>query len=115
MATAKEFAARLAQERREKSARERRDISRTEVGEAVELTGAAISRYEKGRLIPDDDILERLAEFFGVRRIWLREGEGERYTRAVPVCPKCERGLPVREVALVRPATSREAGGGGKR
>lgn len=79
MFDAKAFGERLAQERREKAARERRDVTRTDVAEAVGLSSAAISNYElgKSRNIAED-IITRLAEYFGVRASWLRYGEGER-------------------------------------
>lgn len=78
MSLAEAFGERLAQERREKAARERRDITQRMVAKEVGLTSAAISKYEAGDTIPNDDILGRLAAFYEVRTSWLRYGEGER-------------------------------------
>ena len=79
MSHAQGFGERLAQERREKAARDRRDITQRDVAKAVNLTSAAISRYEAGDVIPNDDILARLAAYYGIRPSWLRYGEGEKY------------------------------------
>jgi transcriptional regulator with XRE-family HTH domain len=81
---AQAFGERLAQERREKAAREHRDITQRDVARAVGLTSAAISNYEKGGTIPNDDILAKLAAFYGVRPSWLRYGEGEKLDVKAP-------------------------------
>lgn len=84
MSLAQAFGERLAQERREKAARDRRDITQRDVAKKVGLTGAAISKYESGETIPNDDILKRLADFYGVRPGWLRYGEGDKYPSELP-------------------------------
>lgn len=69
---------RLAQERREKSARDRRDIGQSEIAAAAGVTQGTYSRYEADETKPDDDTLGRLAVYFNVSRAWLRYGEGEK-------------------------------------
>lgn len=78
MTLAQAFGERLAQERREKAARERKDITQRTVAQAVGLTSAAISKYEAGETIPNDNILAKLAAFYEVRPSWLRYGEGDK-------------------------------------
>ena len=87
MTPAQAFGERLAQERREKAARERRDITQRTVAQAVGLTSAAISKYEAGDTIPSDDILGKIAAFYGVRPSWLRYGEGPKYVGKPPETP----------------------------
>lgn len=78
MTELEEFAARVSQERREKAARERRDITQRDVADAVGTTNASVSRWEAGQNWPDDDALAKLAKYFGVTRAWLRYGEEPR-------------------------------------
>lgn len=78
MSAAQGFGDRLAQERREKAARERRDIAQRDVARAVGVSAASLSRYEAGDTLPDDEVIERLAAYYGVSRSWLRYGEGSR-------------------------------------
>ena len=85
MSPAEAFGDRLAQERREKAARERRDITQRDVAKAVGLTSAAISKYEAGENIPNDAILAKIGAFYGVRPSWLRYGEGEKYEATATV------------------------------
>ena len=69
---------RLANERRRKAYEEERDIDKTDVAEAVGTTHSSISRYENDVSKPDDAMLQKLADFYGVTRSWIRFGEGER-------------------------------------
>ena len=73
---AQQVGSRIAQERRLKAARDRRDIDQKAVAAAVGVSPAAVSRWENGETIPRDDVLVRLAEYFGVTASWLRYGEG---------------------------------------
>ena len=75
MTDAQEVAARLAQLRRLKGVRERRDVDATEIAEAIGVSSPAYSRYEKGERVPKEPYLGRLAEFYGVTRAFIRYGE----------------------------------------
>lgn len=81
------FGERLAQERREKAARERRDISQKDVAEAVGSSAPSVSRWENGGQPPGDAILERLARYFGVTMGWLRYGQEPRTYEPAAVPP----------------------------
>ncbi len=70
------FGGRLAQARREKAARERRDILQKDVAAAIKTTPTTVSRWEAGVNVPDDEMVRRLAKYFGVTPGWLRYGEG---------------------------------------
>lgn len=78
----KDFGERVAQERREKAARDRRDIGQKDVAEAVRTTPATVSRWEAGLNMPDDAVLSKLASYFGVTPAWLRYGVPETKTGA---------------------------------
>jgi len=69
---------RIAQERRLKAVREKRDIDQLVVAEAVGVTGPTISRWESGDVIPRDGVLVELARYFGVTPAWLRYGQEPR-------------------------------------
>lgn len=100
----------MAQERREKAARERRDISQRDVAEAVGTSGANVSRWEAGQAIPGEEFLAKLATFFGVSRAWLRYGEGERVE-----LPPHETRQRNGRVLTTRPEASEQTGTHGKR
>lgn len=74
-ASKKAMGERIAQERREMSARLRRDVTRAEVAQAIGVDGGTVTKWENGEVAPRDDALIRLASFFGVTRGWLRWGE----------------------------------------
>lgn len=117
------FGERIAQERREKAARDRRDIGQKEVATAIGASASAVSRWENGEGLPDDeDKFLRLAEFFGVRPGWLRYGEGERAAPSPPAEIHVEAGeesddqpTPEREPAQKGVTAARVAGVRGRR
>lgn len=78
MTDAQEVAERLAQLRRLRGVRERRDIEAGEIAEAIGVSAAAYSRYEKGERVPKEPYLGRLAAFYEVSRAFIRYGEGAR-------------------------------------
>lgn len=80
---AKSFGERVAQERREKSARERRDVLQREIAKAVKTTTTTVSRWEAGLVIPGDEMLRRLADYFRVTPAWLRYGQAPKEAPAV--------------------------------
>lgn len=80
------FGARLAQLRRQKAADEGRDIEKQTVAKAVGVSKASYGRYEAGLSMPDEEIMGKLADYFGVTRSWLHYGEGQR-TPAPPEEP----------------------------
>lgn len=81
---------RLAQERREKAARDQQDLSSAMVAKAVKVTPSSYSRYENDLAKPDDDDLSRIASYFGVTRSWLRFGEGEKYAARTQIVKETE-------------------------
>lgn len=69
-----QVADRLAQLRREKSAREKRDLDQKELADVIGVTPETYSRYENAkRRVPDEAILA-LAEFYGVSPAFIRYG-----------------------------------------
>jgi transcriptional regulator with XRE-family HTH domain len=69
-----ELAARVAQLRREKSARERRDVLQGEIAEAVGLSVVTYGRYENGKRKVPDEVVIALAEYFGTTPWFIRYG-----------------------------------------
>lgn len=72
------FGARLAQERREKAARDRRDLTQADIAKAIGSSGPSVSRWEAGLGVPSDRMVEALARYFGVTPAWLRYGQEPR-------------------------------------
>lgn len=68
----------MAQERREKGCRDRRDVLQKHVAKAIGTTGATVSRWEGGKVMPNDEVIVRLARYFGVTPAWLRFGQEPR-------------------------------------
>jgi transcriptional regulator with XRE-family HTH domain len=68
------MAARVAQLRREKSARERRDVLQGEIAEAVGLSVVTYGRYENGKRKVPDEVVIALAEYFGTTPWFIRYG-----------------------------------------
>jgi transcriptional regulator with XRE-family HTH domain len=71
------LAERVAQLRREKAARERRDISQKEVALEVGVSNPVISETESGKTYPSNATLVKLARYFGVSERFLEYGDGE--------------------------------------
>jgi transcriptional regulator with XRE-family HTH domain len=70
-----EVAERLAQLRREKSARERRDVLQSEIALAAGVSVVTYGRYENGKRKIPDEVIIALAAFYGVKPGFLRYGE----------------------------------------
>lgn len=79
MTPAERFGRRLRQLRREKSAREERDVEQAEVAQAAKDTQPNVARYERGRIPRDESVTKRLAAFYDVNWIWLLHGEGDKH------------------------------------
>lgn len=96
-----EVAERLAQLRREKSARERRDVLQAEIALAAGVSVVTYGRYENGRRKIPDDVLIPLAQFYGVTPGFLRYGEGVERPVAteIPVGPAAIETLRTARVA----------------
>lgn len=75
---AKAFGRRVAQERRHKAVAEERDIAQKDVAKALSVSESTVSRWEAGEVMPRDDVLTRLAKYFGVTPAWLRYGQEPR-------------------------------------
>jgi transcriptional regulator with XRE-family HTH domain len=69
------FGARVLQARLEMAARLRRTVTQEEIGEAMGVTGAAVSAWEAGLAMPPAAKIPRLAAILGVRAGWLAWGE----------------------------------------
>jgi transcriptional regulator with XRE-family HTH domain len=61
-----QVAERLAQLRREKSARERRDVLQSEIAEAAGVSVVTYGRYENGRRKIPNEIVIAIAKFYAV-------------------------------------------------
>lgn len=81
------FGDRVAQERRIKSVVEWRDLEKQEIAKALKVDNATVGRWERGT-IPDDTMLVRVAEYYGVTPAYLRYGHGPR--RAGGLAPESE-------------------------
>lgn len=73
----------MAQKRREKAAREHRDVNQIHVAEAAGVSKGAISRYESDTDKPRDPVLERIATYLDTTSAFLRYGVGETTTPPV--------------------------------
>ena len=91
---------RIAQARREKAARERRDIRPVDLARALGVSGATVSDWEAGNVTPRDDAMIKLADFLGVTPGYLRYGVRESAPSAPPV-------MPVESFKPVRPAPAK--------
>lgn len=91
---------RLAQERRLRGVAEWRDISQAEIATELGESTTNWNRYEKGRAAIPDDVLEKAAVYYGVRRAYLLWGELPREAMATSK-------LGPREERPAKPATSR--------
>lgn len=103
---------RLAQLRREKSYREERDIDQAEIAKAIGIGArrqSYVSRWEND-VIPKDEIIVKLAAFYGVNPGWLRYGTGEQYADQ-PIMQESESETDLTN----RPSTVSRAGGTGRR
>lgn len=95
--------ARLAQKRREKAAREHRDIQQIDVAHAVGVSKASVSRYENDVDTPRDAVLDRLAAFLDTTPAFLRYGVGESVSADVELInPALDRRLTAEEIARAR-------------
>ena len=54
-----------------KTARENKDLSKTEVAEALNIATSSMTYYEQGKAIPSIDKLYALADYYGVTMDWL--------------------------------------------
>lgn len=79
-----EVGARIAQARREMGVRERRDVLRGELAEAVGVDPSTITAWEQGKKSPREEVLAKLAAFLGVTPAYLRYG-------VRPVAPEQQR------------------------
>lgn len=69
-----EIADRLAQLRREKSARERRDVLQREIAKAAGLSVVTYGRYESGQRKVPDEVVISLAGYYGTTPWFIRYG-----------------------------------------
>lgn len=64
-------------EKRIKELRKSKNLTQTEFGARLGLSGSAITTYEKGIRIPSNAVVTSICREFGVRREWLETGEGK--------------------------------------
>lgn len=69
-----DVADRLAQLRREKSARERRDVLQGEIAEQIGISSETYSRYENGKRKVPEDVVVALANFYATSPAFIRYG-----------------------------------------
>jgi transcriptional regulator with XRE-family HTH domain len=74
----KGFGERVAQERRLKSVRDRRDVEKRDIAKAMGVSNSTVSRWLDGAAMPDPGTIERLAGYFGVTPAWLLYGQEPR-------------------------------------
>jgi transcriptional regulator with XRE-family HTH domain len=54
-------------------------VSQMAVGRSLGVAGVTVGAWEAGRNDPGVPMLYRLADLYGVRRVWLLTGDGEMY------------------------------------
>lgn len=79
--------ARLRQARREMAAREHRDVTQSDVAEAIGVSKVQVSRYESDLQMPSLDLVPRIAAFLGVSPGWLAFGPDQRETGSAEAPP----------------------------
>jgi len=57
-----------------KMIRNGKDLSQAQLADALGVSPGAIGGYENGTRLPKDNILSKIAEYFGVSEEWLRRG-----------------------------------------
>lgn len=55
-------------------------LNQTDFGKLCGKTQAAITKYETGRVMPDDAFIKLICMKFNVNEKWLRTGEGEMFS-----------------------------------
>lgn len=60
-----------------KRLRKSRDMNLDEVGEKVGVSGVFISNIERGKRVPSDNLIEKLADVYGIEELDLYEGFGK--------------------------------------
>lgn len=60
-----------------KAVRDHADVRPVDMARAVGVSGATVSDWEAGNVVPRDEYLAKLAAFLGVTREFLRYGVGE--------------------------------------
>lgn len=101
MTKAQEVGARIAQARREKGVRDRRDVKPVDVARALGVSGAAVSDWETGKAKPRDEMMEKLAAFLGTTPGYLRFGERSERIELPPGVTSMEFDGPVPEPGRV--------------
>lgn len=84
---------RIAQQRREKAARDGRDITQADLAEAVGASPTSVSEWEADKKAPREDALEKLAKYFKVTPAYLRYG--------VPIQPGPTNPTPADNAAFI--------------
>lgn len=74
MSKAKEVGERIAQARREKGVRDRKDVRPADVARALKVSGPTVSDWEAGKVTPREGLLAKLASYLGVTPEYLRYG-----------------------------------------
>lgn len=64
-----------------KELRKSLNLTQTEFGSRIGVTGSSITNYESGSRTPGDAIILSICREFGVAETWLRTGEGEMFVQ----------------------------------
>lgn len=112
----------IAQSRREKEAREERDIEQAEIAAAVGVSTAAYSRWERGERRPSEADIEKLAAYFDVTPMYLRygvvaapRGTSDAHQLATAQNTTVDSGQPMAAfTANKKPAAKKASGGRGR-
>ncbi len=67
--------------RRLKKIRRKLGLTQKEFATSIEISEATLRRYESGQNFPDAEVLERIADKYGVNIHWLVTGKGPMFLR----------------------------------
>lgn len=93
----RDVADRLAQLRREKSARERRDVTQGEIAGAIGIAAETYSRYENGKRGVPEEVIMALADYFATSAPYIRYG-----VAAATSGPAAPEPVPAERIAELR-------------
>lgn len=100
---------RIAQARREKGVRDRRDVKPVDLARALDVSGATVSDWEAGKIKPRDDAMLKLADYLGVDPGWLRYGGPAASPGAPMLDPSRDRRLTESELDRADAQAARDA------
>ncbi len=99
----------MAQKRREKAAREHRDVQQIDVAAAAGVSKTSVSRYERDIDVPRESVLAKIAAFLDTTPRELRYGPEPGAVTSAPAEPR------VRDVGAARAANQAKRNAKAKR